>query len=154
LSSATKIDDLAGELKNSTIFSVAPPNLILCAKPLTRKVVGERQRQRWRELNREVEVKLKTRHCIGSNQCFSFNIGSSLSAIAIRAIVPPHLRCPHPPAAPAPFSHLCRRTSCVGFRHVTFLLRVCCYRYKVEHIRSINKVFSLCVCSLLKIFKM
>ena len=33
LSSATKIDDLAGELKNSTIFSVAPPNLILCAKP-------------------------------------------------------------------------------------------------------------------------
>ena len=31
---ATKIEDLAGELKNSTFFSVAPPSLILCAKPL------------------------------------------------------------------------------------------------------------------------
>ena len=28
---ATKIEDLAGELKNSTFFSVAPPSLILCA---------------------------------------------------------------------------------------------------------------------------
>ena len=29
---ATKIEDLAGEPKNSTFFSVAPPSLILCAK--------------------------------------------------------------------------------------------------------------------------
>jgi hypothetical protein len=28
---ATKIEDLAGELKNSTFFPVAPPSLILCA---------------------------------------------------------------------------------------------------------------------------
>jgi hypothetical protein len=31
---ATKIEDLAGELKNSTFFSVAPPSLILCANQL------------------------------------------------------------------------------------------------------------------------
>ena len=31
---ATKIEDLAGELKNSTFFSVAPPSLILCANDI------------------------------------------------------------------------------------------------------------------------
>jgi hypothetical protein len=34
---ATKIEDLAGELKNSTFFSVAPPSLILCAKPTAKE---------------------------------------------------------------------------------------------------------------------
>ncbi len=39
---ATKIEDLAGELKNSTFFSVAPPSLILCANQGSIGIDGSR----------------------------------------------------------------------------------------------------------------